>query len=216
MDHHSTEPASAETTEAPSGDQVAALLDDAEGMTQLAPSSLGLFTVRAIRLARAEPSPAWIRRLDVLRRYVLIAGERELLAKTLRGRFDVAMSIDAVEAAVESATRLRGVHQLQDAPSEAHQATLLLASAHAHAGDPATAEQVLLTALQQAQGLEKRVDLETATTAAVETMLRLGQLLWHQERVTEAEEWFTGVLTLTVEGPARDALEHKINLTRSR
>jgi len=172
------------------GPDVASLLEsaDAETLTSL--------TVDAVGAARADPSAAWLTRLDTLRASLLLRNERRLLALCLQGLVEVALAQSRPDLAAPAARTLWGVRELLDQPWKAHQAMLLLAQAQEASDDPGAAEATLTRALGAAQKLAPAGNVVPASAAAARTLTQLGQLLARQGRAAEAAEWLSGAIDL--------------------
>ena len=94
------------------GAEVAGKLDAEDAAEQLAGldrATLTALTTTTTGAAREAADPAWLRRLGVLRRGLLLRGERPLLALVLGVQARLALSLDRPEVAVDAADSPWGV-----------------------------------------------------------------------------------------------------------
>lgn len=191
-------------TEAPAPDAMAevhpaALLDEADALTQLAAlddAGLTEVTLAAARDARLAPDDHTLQRLVTLRRGLLLRNARPLLALCLDRLVDNALQQGDFGMAANAADTLWGVRELLGEVFKAHDAQLRLALAQEAGGTPAKAELTLHKALKFAQAHASGEHLAAASTAAARTLLALGQLLHRQGRQAEAMEWLVGAAEL--------------------
>jgi len=192
------------------GAEVACKLDAEDAAEQLAGldrATLTALTTTTTGVARESADPAWLRRLAVLRRGLLLRGERPLLALVLGVQARLALSLDQPEVAVDAADTLWGVRELLGQPWKAHAAMLLLAEAQAESADTAAAELTLLKAMEAARTLAPAGNLVPASAAVARTLTQLGALLWSQGRGVEAVEWLQGAVDVAPDTETRAAAE---------
>ncbi len=174
--------------------------DDAgERLAALSAEQLNAVTLSAAQAARAAPSAQSLRRLQVLRRGLLLRNARTLLALCLDRLVDNALHQGQPDLAAEAADTLWGVRELLGEPFKAHAAQLRLAVALSEAGKPDAAEATLHKALAFAQAQAPGGNLVPASAAAARTLLGLADLLSRQGRDAEALEWLHGAVEVAAD-----------------
>lgn len=205
-----TDPATDPAAGPAPGAEVAGVLDAPDAPARLAGldrATLTALTTTATGAAREAAELGWLHRLGVLRRGLLLRGERPLLALVLGVQAQLALDLGHPEIAVDAADTLWGVRELLGQPWRAHSAMLMLAEAQSEAGDPAAAEATLLGAMRAAQQLAPAGNVVPASAAVARTLTQLGTLLWEQGRGVEAVAWLEGAVDVAPDDETRSAAQ---------